>query len=175
MGPARGAEVRTAVALDEPLRRPDPLRHPLVLGAAAVGGHHLAGGEDHGVQLTLAGERAGHRLVVAGDAFGDPAAVYQGDADAGERAQLEVAVPGGPAEPVRPAGQVLVPVVVRGGRLSDQDPSPQWLEFVLLYQPGGPRRPSGSGCVVAEVCVVEDAELDGGECGLGMVELLAEP
>src|SRR5215203_2220354 len=49
VGAAGRVEVRTAVALDKPVCRTYPLRHSLVLSAAAIGVHHLAGGENDGV------------------------------------------------------------------------------------------------------------------------------
>jgi len=44
--------------------------------------------KNHGVQLSFAGERAGHSLVVEGGAFVDPALIDQRDPDLVERAPL---------------------------------------------------------------------------------------
>ena len=108
-------------------------------------------------------------------ALGDPALIDQGDADLGERAQLQVAVLRSPAELMRLPGPGFVLAGIGGvDRLGDQHPAPQWLELMLVDQPRGPRHPPGGGGVVAEVGVVEDAKLDGDEGGLGRVRPLAE-
>src|SRR5215218_3149295 len=81
MGTAGGVEVRAAVAFDEPVRCPKPLDGPLKVGATVVRLDHAAGGDDHGVELPLASERPGHRLVDKGDALIDAALLDQGRPD----------------------------------------------------------------------------------------------
>src|SRR3712207_216748 len=98
---------RAAVAFDERIGRPSLLHDPLEVGTAVAQVDHLAAGEGHRVELSFAGERAGHRFVDQGHAFTDPALVGQGPRSRsgrrgrgrGPQSRRLPGAPGGPRSP----------------------------------------------------------------------------
>ena len=162
VGPAGGIQERAAVSFDEPVRRPNPLHDPLEVRTAITRVDHLAADEDHGVELALACERAGHRLVDKGHTIVDVATFYVDGPDLAQGAQLEVPVPKLDGQAPCLVGQVPALVGIRAASgLEEQHPAPHGLEVELTYQPRGVSRPPGRGGVVTEVGLVDETELKG--------------
>ena len=144
VGAAGGIEKRTAVPLDEPVRHPYPLHDPLEVGAAIAQVDHLATREDHRVELSLAGEGAGHGLVYEGHAVADPAPFYQGGPELAQGAQIEVPVPEFDGQPPCLVCEVLAFFRVEATvRLDEQHPTPHGFEVELVHQPRGVGSPPG--------------------------------
>jgi len=123
---------------------------------------HQAADEDHDVELALARECAGHRLVDKGHTVVDLAPFYVDGSDLAQGARLEVPVPKLDGQAPCLVCQVPALVGIRAASaLEEQYPATHGLEVELTHQPCGVGRPPGRCGVVTEVSLVDESELQG--------------